>query len=1691
MFVELLGQPVSGGGSSQYLGNEIVNVTQAAIPQPVTINLGDELTPFQDGWEGITPESAPIQNNLGTQYYYSQVTAGGTTLYADKLTTDANDLQVYWLTAGVAGLEWPDRFVNYSLVWPADPAAYSHYLRPLVATQAAAAQTGVVLDGDESPSIDYQDPLDTPRAFITSSNTFYTWLTPAEPAQRALLRFNAEGSVRFERVFSWLENGVETNSLLAASVVTNLVGWTTNNGGTLDYSNLFAIPYETNMVVAVGDRIDAPTNELGNAGDYWAGWINPTVGNSYNPDAYVDPFANGFTFGNMGAIIPVNAIPGNNQLEVWWFRQNDANPAQGFQPVYWPTVIGHYTIAWPLGGRQIVLAANNGSGTLQGAEGEAKIYYQNDPTQPGYNPNEEHALMLGSSVYALRDDLNVTNGTSPNLPFNGYSSAPYVLLEYLDDDGRPSMDTFLVRREAPERGVFFDYPKPAGQQLTPPMPLPFMSAPVAPSTNYLSGITNYDQEPDTVDGDVPPGWQPSMATNTPFGLYTSFTFQDRQNNFWVYRGPHAGLPVFQAGWYIPTNNIFTNLPTATAIAGSNFLYYIHVSRLLESLGFTNTSPLPPGLVMAETNGSIAIIGQPAATVPATNTTTIEIFDNGDIDGAGQPNTLTLSLTIDVVTNGTPGAVPYALGPLVVSGLNQYSGEVETYTNNPPALSVAPTPANSFTMRFYYKTLPGFAWPELGNATNWPAVGSIVPYLRPVAGGVPVGDETSSNTPSLDIVYRPIWPELQANGYPLPTLELGQTLTVPNGLAAIRGQDSAQVLYQQSIATNIQAAPASVVLYDPTVEKKSSLTAYLNYNFTGPNGLPNSVLSDSYEGLLYFPNLPPNLIGRFWFDPNTTNLVLEGQFVDLNDPAKDYLLPNILSPTDLAALDGLCTPADKNYSAWTNAVANLSANVYTFSPNPLIPGSYQINPSLTTNYTATQVVAINSPDSAVDSYAMCASGPGQGYISYLVGNSGNPKYAGDTVLLYIARVKPPLYPGACAVVNQANANPLSQQISFQHSSDLAGDIGDYTFDWEITQPLNNGNPNTNGWQPAPNSTGGPSYTLGATGVQGLNDNYIEVRYRCTNSLADPATTNWSAYTPPTFAPGWISRVLQAVNPFQQRTTDLFNNPVSTTASLISQAGAAWNGDIPLNEASLTNSGLIQIYQTVLDVGKSLSIEANPPVAPGPTCDALMKAAGYISDLYMVIGNDAWANSLNPTIGFGTTDTTYGAIATSQFVFEGQEPSLLEQNLALLRGRNDTIPEPGVNQYPVYNRLFWNYTYGIDAGEVIYALNYNITDQNGDGLVNAADAAIMYPQGHGDAYGHYLTAMTSYYELLMNTNFSWVPFSSPVTLAGSADTVLVNYEYERKFATAAAAVFTAGRQVFDLTWREDYQPGTANGWSYFATNYFGGNSWTDTQNQTHDLVGYWGMDHWAARVGQGGYLNWVVVNSLLPPVDNNPHDQGIQKVDRTTVPELSELPQMASALENDMDNANAGFTPLVLSQNSIPFDINPQQVTGANPQTHFEQIYARAVQALNNAVVAFDDAQNVTQEMRQEQNSLSTYQAAVTAQELAFNNQLIAIYGTPYPNDIGPGQTYPQGYTGPDLVHYAYVDDPNTNTFGGILPDPTVATTNYLYIGNLPADWATTMYENFDFYTNSLTETYNENTNYIPFVIGPDGFTKPAS
>jgi hypothetical protein len=2029
VFMELLGDATPSGARA-FLGYEIIDVFRQPVAQTVIAELGEKLAAYPNGQSDADLLPSPVQASLNTVYLYQDAsgTSSRTEYYAAAETKNPNDVLVHWLEAGVVGLRWPLLFNRYRQVWPEDSAKYSHYLRPAVATATAAAETAVQLSANNSPTIQYQDPLDYPRAFVDESQRFYTFLEASQPRHRTLLRLNSGTTIAFERVFSILDsqlkpaspasgemditvpgpvpgrgsflnltsggadvpagltfdnqsftveswvyartnyarlfdfevagqrtvlnltaesdgpvvhtnstartalpNGVtsldrsfngtlskgglvisfdfendpsDTGQWIAVNLglssanknawvdssaehfgflfrksgytqafdgnvslpgagrwsltnrtsghvdvvctdpidgnpfdgsgstkievyanggatpiftftkanggyANNFINFVVNNtqnnasltgftvaGGSLarpagnpgisvplnqwshvaiagnasrrvlylngefvgelpvpaaasgtltsgtigsaglalDEFRLWSVARSADEILAglnrtyppgtshlelqysfneaggvafdasgqsnrdltvingalsagdaanpapasrsqypryvqaavnVGDRINAPVGELGSSEDYTAGYIQQSRGTSFHPGAYHDPFVEGFTAANQGAIIPVNSIPGANTLEVWWFRRNATNqvknPVNGFDPIYWPSVIGRYSLAWPDGtASQIVMAGNAGSGGLESLQAKGTIYTQNDPASAGYNPNEEHALMIGGQAYALRDDLNVTSGA-------GFSSMPYVLLDYMESDGRPAMRPFKVLRENAALGMVFDYVVEAGRQIQAPMPLPVIPVPLLTITNLTATstniyVTNYNAEISGSGGNLPRQWNTNTEPNGVFGHYPMFTYRDRKNGFWVMRGLHAGLPALEAGTYSPSGNGSFN---ATVNSGGSLglpsTNYIHTSRRAESLvtSVSPQTPLPAGITFGVLKQGLAVYG-------VWNSSLSGPYQLNISDGDGSQTTVSFTF------NSSKGAQ----GPLAVNG----------FIGRPPQLAQTATNTNSFTMRFYYKTQAGFAWP---NYPNPPAAGTIVPYLRPFSAGSPAGTGDSPESPALPIVYRPVWP-----GTTVP-LAFGETLTVANkGRPAIRGQSSAHIVYQQSIAlaSSDRGSFPAVTLHDPTRQKSFAL----NTDPTNPNDLirlPDGVYAQGYQGKTYFPNLPPHLANRFYFDPNagpSGSLVFKGEFKD-EPTGEKYVQLNILAGSDLLTVRNLCPDSDPAKGKWDRAVSGMAATVETFYENPLIPGQYIVNPGWTQLRGIGELVTITNKNTPVDSYALSAAGPGQGYFTVIVGNGDAFTPPADPVSMYVMRVTGELYRGEVKVI--PSDNPLSELITFEHTGDLAARTAEYEYEWKIAPPVDGFPPVVDAtmsrYQALTSGQDIQRYTLGASGVLILSDNWLVLRYRPKN-VTHPLYNVWSDWTPPQFAEGYVKRVLAGINPFNQRTSDLNNNAVNTGASILTQAGKRYEGDIALNQDALNSYGLIEIYETVLNRARNLSINAG--INYGPANDSLLLVAGYLSDLYKIVGDDAFDDADNPTIGIGTADRTYGDIATALFSFKGQVATLLDEELALLQGRDD-VALPGVQSAPVYNRLVWNYTGGIDSGEVIYALNYNILDQNSDGSAGAADAAVLYPQGHGDAYGHYLASLKGYHSLLMNPYFEWVPRVQAVTVLGLP--VTVGYMDERKFAAAASAVATAGRQIFDLTWRKYYVPGQNTGWASFATNRISSRTVTDA-GVTTSIVREWGLDQWASRTTQGALVNWVIGNALLPEVDPDPSHEGIQKVDRTTVPELSELTATARALQAAMDNAEGRLSPLGVTQGSLAFDLNPAQIVGPEPKTHFEQIYERTKLALNNAVAAFDDAKDITRLMRSEGDSLAEVQAQLAQQELTFTNALIEVYGTPYPDDLGPGKTYSQDYAGPDLFHYMYVETPELS-FPGIL-EPASSKSFRLDVQDFPESWLSGLQaqpESFDFLNLNDDGTGTDprsSTNYIEFTLNAHGyFAKPPT
>jgi hypothetical protein len=1664
VFLELLGDTLRGNQNrKQHLGFEIVDILKEAVPADINIELGERLTAYKDGRDDsyLNPEPVDPSN----RFSYTHLASDTETLYAVQETLNQNDFLIHWMISGQQGIEWPFRFTRYDLKWPVEEHKYSHYVRPEVATPTDAAETAITLPTSYSTQIAYQDPSVAPLgAQVTADLRFYTFLTPALPAHRTLLQYTLESEIGFERVFSRLVTSTAVvPSQFDADLPTDS-DYDDADSGNKGLNALSEVRF-VHQMIEVGERISAPSNELGASDfdDYLAGYINTARGTAYNAGAYVDPFVVGFEAANKGAIVPVNASPGNNRLEVWWFRSRNLGADKGFKTIHWPSAIGRYTIKWPEAPREIVLASDDGTGPLNSLEAKGSIYVQNNPDLHGYNPNEEHALVAGGQAFALRDDLNIISGPD-------YSSEPYVLLDRLDSNDRPDMTAFKVLSEKTVDDIVFRFEREVPLVLQAPMPLPLMDmiqrGDGVTDVNNLSEEVGLQARPDHLGEITTSAWLPTFDSAMTLDI-------DSEEN-----------ALNQNIWYVLVN---PSNPT------QQYWYYFDYVEDGAMVGYFSKQRPYPLDANAQTSTSVRIAAQRSFDFRDNETQTVLLFDAGG-------DVVELPVTVETYGFGsrdlslTGGFTSSHNWPsLSLLDHSPVDGDFNTwllYEADTPNLEAMLASDNlfihedrkgthwmyrgphheadtsGFGMRYYYKTHPGFYFPSL-SFTGQPAVGTFTPYLRVSDGsGNFTGSVIGHLGQALPIVYKSVWPATPA------TMQRGLTLTTPAfGLPAVRGQSSLEVLYQQS-RHQVANPDISVILHDSTREKEF---------FMGTSGalaeIPESIRKESFRGRTYFPNLPPHLSDRFFFDPNRGSdgaLVLSGEFVE-STLGDDYLLLNALTPTDQQTIQDLAPTGSTGKDDWDSAIAALSTTLETFVEDSAVLGTFIPDQSKNETFLTQAVPTIESSDTAVDSYALTATGGGNGFVTLMAGNGAAFTPADEPVSMHVFRVSDELYRGEVKIVQ--SSNPMAEKLTLQQVVDLAGKADDYEFEWLIA-PAEGGAPtipignDITGWVLITDADGTRVTVGGQPSIVSLIDNYLISRYR----PLLPADSEWSEWTSPRLAEGWIKRVLGGINPFNQRVTDLFNNTVNTSASILEQAGPRWEGDVALNLDTINDFGLIAIYETILRRGRGLSIDAGINFAPAN--DALLLAAGYLNDLYMMVGNEALADAANPTIGIAGTD-----VATAMFSFKGQLATLLDEELALLRGRDDFL-QPGVEISPVYNRLIWNFTRGIDSGEVIYANNYNIKENQEDdldGVINAEDAADMYPQGHGDAYGHYLTALKGYFHLLIDNDFTWNPRIETVNILGVP--VQVDYLDERKFAVAASALARAGNQVFDLTWRKDFRSGADVGWEHLSSSRTNGSTST-TRN--------WGADHWASRTGQGAFINWVVGNSILPAVDPDPSHEGIQKIDRTTVPELDELPAVLRDLQASMDNAEARMNPLGLSENTIPFDISPGGgtpfATGAD--THFEQIYKRSIVALNNAVTAFNDAKGVTRQMRTEQDSLTGLQTALDKEELAYKNTLVELYGTPYPDDIGPGRTYVTGYDGPDLDHYMYVE------LAG-LTNPTSATEVKIDIQDHASNWLNSNNKNteIDFivkrHRDPLNREYVQDTHFLAFTLDSHGFFQKPS
>jgi len=915
-------------------------------------------------------------------------------------------------------------------------------------------------------------------------------------------------------------------------------------------------------------------------------------------------------------------------------------------------------------------------------------------------------------------------------------------------------------------------------------------------------------------------------------------------------------------------------------------------------------------------------------------------------------------------------------------------------------------AGAMRVRYFYPLRVDFDYDLDGDGSPDAEAGACVPWLH-LLGGTP-GEP-------FPVDYTIGWPDN------VPVLQVGETLLTPKrGLPDILHQAAAEVVFDELDPDSEDPNVSLAQVIDPLSPRSVEL-----------NALPDDVAAMNRQGMqLIVGNtagtikLPFGLRSRLTYDPLNKTLSFKG-LLDESGAGEPLLMLNVLSSRERDMLMSLSN--DEAYQAavddlydLTRNPRNLSLDGQTGPDQALLIGLQDLEP--------VDEAGMPAPDGTPEPFrvlgvpgALTAGfAAGTGYLTLAFNN--HPSLNPLPVSLNVIRVDCGPYQGEIKVIESDNV--FDDQLTLRHSGDFGGDPSLLEFQW-FSHPDVNGQPPApppdpdigalGGWTDMGLETGeSPTpglveVTLEGANLRTLSDNWYFVRYKgysaCGNQLAYSALAGAPGGTP--LAPsaqlgeGWIKRVVRGLDPFDARVRDFHASPTNTYSSMLVQLGERYEGDIAFNgdPNNLNQIGLIETYETVLRRGLSLTTRSTPPVDYAPANNQLLLVTSRVADFYTLLGNEAFADAADPTIALGT-DSDLGSLAPAIFPFQNQLPSLIEEELVLLRGRDSTGAPTSAR--PVYNRLFWNFTSG--DGEVAYSQAYNVTDQNSNGFINETDARIMFPQGHGDAWGHYLTALTGYYGLLRDPYFTWIPRAESVLVSGVP--VLVDFLDERKFAAAAAAKAKAGAEIVDLTYRKNYTEDPTGQWQGY-------------QDTNADRA--WGVDDWARRAGQGAYFDWLVANAIVPAVDPDfdpATHHPIQKVDRTTVHELAEIASEFSEIQTQLDEADRGLNPLGLAKGVVPFDIDPSQIDEG--MTHFDQVYERAIGAMDNALRVFDHANLLSQALRRNQDTSTNLTNNALDQERDFRNRLIEIFGYPYADDIGPTGTYASGYDGPDLYHYMYVD-----------------------------------------------------------------------
>lgn len=1229
----------------------------------------------------------------------------------------------------------------------------------------------------------------------------------------------------------------------------------------------------------IGEEITEPTHD--DHGDKNGYVVNPRAYfDGVGPDRAYDPLT------RVGQIVPVNRVPpvsvGDDEMAVAWYRKDH-------DTIAWPRKSVRYDCKWPANPDKIIIASELGSEVLgqppldPAAFPAARIYQQADDSLPGFNPNDEHALLLPansssgfSAVFALRSDHSPAELAR--------TSEPYVLLKYADPvDGRWRYRIYEVLATGAGYETF-QYNGVAGTPVNPPYPVRLLGT--CPETEVAG--------------------KPA--------------FKDYKNQTWA----KAAGDLVAEYWY----------------------------------------PLQPTFYY---------------------------------DRAG-----------DHVPEKTTGQCVSWLGGLLDDPVDVFYSI--SWPPEVPSLLVGET-----------LMLPKFGLPDIANQAaveivydekvdRWLEAEEYAPKTTLAR----IIDPLSSRTVFLPAIPSDIGTEIDViTGRVIPVSDASGTEQVPSTLVSRVSYDPLnKKLYFAGLFEQPPIGEPVLLINVMTLDERRRLK-----RLDGGDGTEEEAFTGDCSSLTDACTWDEAIEALYNISRNPLRLDL-----DLDNETRCHIESYEDPPGTGIIVQQVVCDDETDGEVDEDLLVGLQDDDGDGVPEPLAVVGF--TPALTAGFAQ-----------------------GTGYLTLAFNNdpSLNPLPVSLNVIridcLRVPQDPPPdrisTYVGEIKIIEPGGV--FDEALTLRHTGDFAGNVDGIEFEWffhpdeDGTPPSPNPDPDNgqlNGWlqfTDLPSAVGAVDITIEGANIQTLSDNWYLVRYRYVDSPIDvgddglPGTGDdgplcgggWSIFagqpSPPTdpkgqLAEGWVKRVIKGLGPFEQRVKDFHSGPTNTYASMLYQLGERYEGDIALNDSpdNLNSIGLISAYQTVLNRAIKLSIEGTPPIDYAPVNNAILLVASRLADFYTLLGNEAYGDAADPMIGFGTGTGIYGSLAPAVFAFQNQLDSLLEEELTLLRGRDDN--QATVVGRPVYNRLFWNFTTG--EGEFAYQVNYNITDQDLNGVIDEADAKVLFPQGHGDAWGHYLTAITTYYELLRHPFFTWIPRPEAVTVGGVP--VQVDFTDERKFAKIAAAKARAGAEIVDLTYRLNYVEDPAGQWQGYK----------DTDQERA-----WGLSEWARRAGQGAYFDWIVGNAILPEVDPDPTHVGIQRIDRQNVDELVDITSQFAQVQAQVDEADRGLNPLGLAKNVVPFDIDPaglDPILVSERKTHFEQIHERAMAAMDNAVATWDFANQLTELIRRTQDDSETIYNNNFEKEIDYKNRLIEIFGYPYEADIGPTGTYPEGYDGPDVYHYMYVD-----------------------------------------------------------------------